>query len=50
MALTLRDVPATAAAEPWAFSVEPGWDSSLPEVVKQARRRRKIPVIDRRSK
>ncbi|MFD0900669.1 hypothetical protein [Actinomadura sediminis] len=50
VALTLRDVPATAAAEPWAFSVEPGWDASLAEVVKQARRRRRIPVIDRRTK
>ncbi|QFG27420.1 hypothetical protein F7P10_31355 [Actinomadura sp. WMMB 499] len=50
VALTLRDVPETAAAEPWAFPVEPGWDASLPEVVKQARRRRRIPVIDRRTK
>ncbi|GGV12109.1 hypothetical protein GCM10010182_35320 [Actinomadura cremea] len=50
VALTLRDLPETAAAEPWAFPVEPGWDASLPEVVRQARRRRRIPVIDRRTK
>ncbi|MEV4007174.1 hypothetical protein [Actinomadura sp. NPDC049753] len=50
VALTMRDVPATAAAVPWCFAVEPGWDATLPEIVKQARRRRRVPVIDRRSR
>ncbi|MGI5416608.1 hypothetical protein [Actinomadura luteofluorescens] len=50
VALTMRDVPATAAAVPWCFAVEPGWDATLPEIVKQARRRRRVPVIDRRNK
>ena len=50
VALTMRDVPATAAAVPWCFAVEPGWDATLPEIVKQARRRRRVPVIDRRVK
>jgi hypothetical protein len=45
----MRDVPATAAAVPWCFAVEPGWDATLPEIVKQARRRRRVPVIDRRN-
>ncbi|MBO2466143.1 hypothetical protein J4709_52145 [Actinomadura sp. LCR2-06] len=50
VALTMRDVPATAAAVPWCFAVGPGWDARLPEIVKQARRRRRVPVIDRRTK
>ncbi|MCP9970679.1 MULTISPECIES: hypothetical protein [Actinomadura] len=50
VALTMRDVPATAAAVPWCFAVEPGWDATLPEIVKEARRRRRVPVIDRRTK
>ncbi|MEV0665127.1 hypothetical protein ACIBI3_40155 [Actinomadura luteofluorescens] len=50
VALTMRDVPATAAAVPWCFAVDPGWDATLPEIVKQARRRRRVPVIDRRNK
>lgn len=50
VALTMRDVPATAAAVPWCFAVEPGWDATLAEIVKQARRRRRVPVIDRRTK
>ncbi|QKG21715.1 hypothetical protein [Actinomadura verrucosospora] len=50
VALTMRDVPATAAAVPWCFAVGPGWDAKLPEIVKQARRRRRVPVIDRRTK
>jgi hypothetical protein len=50
VALTMRDVPDTAAAVPWCFAVEPGWDATLPEIVKQARRRRRVPVIDRRTK
>lgn len=50
VALTMRDVPATEAAVPWCFAVEAGWDATLPEIVKQARRRRRVPVIDRRNK
>ncbi|MFB4310544.1 hypothetical protein [Actinomadura sp. GTD37] len=50
VAFTIRDVPSTAAAVPWCFAVEPGWDATLPEVVKEARRRRRVPVIDRRTK
>jgi hypothetical protein len=50
VALTMRDVPSTAAAVPWCFAVEPGWDATLPEIVKEARRRRGVPVIDRRTK
>lgn len=50
VALTMRDVPATAAAVPWCFAVAPGWDATLPQIVKQARRRRAVPVIDRRKK
>ncbi|WP_433477401.1 hypothetical protein ACQPZP_10295 [Spirillospora sp. CA-142024] len=50
VALTMRDVPSTAAAVPWCFAVEAGWDATLPEIVKQARRRRRVPVIDRRTK
>ncbi|MFD0683162.1 hypothetical protein [Actinomadura fibrosa] len=48
VALTMRDVPATAEAVPWCFAVERGWDATLPQIVKQARRRRPVPVIDRR--
>ncbi|WP_067455481.1 hypothetical protein [Actinomadura macra] len=50
VALTMRDVPATAEAVPWCFAVEAGWDARLPQIVKQARRRRPVPVIDRRLK
>ncbi|GAA2420341.1 hypothetical protein GCM10010191_34470 [Actinomadura vinacea] len=50
VALTLTDVPATAEAAPWCFAVEPGWDAPLREIVSQARRRREIPVIDRRKR
>ncbi|WP_165978608.1 hypothetical protein, partial [Actinomadura darangshiensis] len=50
VALTMRDVPSTAAAVPWCFEVEAGWDATLPEIVKQARRRRRVTVIDRRNK
>ncbi|WP_254715085.1 hypothetical protein [Actinomadura sp. NAK00032] len=50
VALTMRDVPATAAAAPWCFAVEAGWDAALPEIVKEARRRRRVPVVDRRTK
>ncbi|MFA1544947.1 hypothetical protein [Actinomadura chokoriensis] len=50
VAFTIRDVPATAAAVPWCFAVEPGWDATLPEIVKEARLRRRVPVIDRRTK
>jgi hypothetical protein len=50
VALTMRDVPSTAAAVPWCFAVEQGWDATLAEVVKEARRRRRVPVIDRRTK
>ncbi|MFA1540676.1 hypothetical protein [Actinomadura monticuli] len=50
VAFTIRDVPATVAAVPWCFAVEPGWDAALPDIVKEARRRRRVPVIDRRTK
>ncbi|TYK49154.1 hypothetical protein [Actinomadura decatromicini] len=50
VALTMRDVPATAAAVPWCFAVDEGWDATLAQVVKQARRFRRVPVIDRRAK
>jgi hypothetical protein len=50
VALTMRDVPSTAAAVPWCFAVEQGWDATLAEVVKEAGRRRRVPVIDRRTK
>ncbi|TDC58315.1 hypothetical protein E1281_01805 [Actinomadura sp. KC345] len=50
VALTMRDVPATAAAVPWCFAVEQGWDAALPRIVKEARARRRVPVIDRRTK
>ncbi|MFF0524583.1 hypothetical protein ACFYTC_38325 [Actinomadura nitritigenes] len=50
VALTMRDVPATAAAVPWCFAVGPGWDAALPKIVKEARRRRRVPVIDRRTR
>jgi hypothetical protein len=50
IALTLPDVPATREAAAWCFAVEPGWDAPLKEVVVQARRRREIPVVDRRKK
>jgi hypothetical protein len=50
VALTMRDVPATAAAVPWCFAVDQGWDATLPQIVKEARRRRRVPVIDRRTK
>ncbi|NKZ03774.1 hypothetical protein HGB48_08445 [Actinomadura latina] len=50
VALTMRDVPSTAAAVPWCFAVEPAWDATLPQVVKEARRRRRVPVVDRRTK
>ncbi|MEU8800177.1 hypothetical protein [Spirillospora sp. NPDC048819] len=48
--LTMRDVPSTAEAVRWCFAVEPGWDATLPQVVKEARRRRRVPVIDRRTR
>ncbi len=48
--LTMRDVPATAAAVPWCFAVGPGWDATLPQIVKRARRHRAVPVIDRRGR
>ncbi|MQY03625.1 hypothetical protein [Actinomadura macrotermitis] len=57
IALTLSDVPPTAAlpegaaqASRWCFAVRPGWDVTLPELVKQIRQRRPVPVVDRRSK
>ncbi|MFI0483781.1 hypothetical protein [Actinomadura sp. 9N215] len=50
VALTLRDVPATADAVPWSFAVDAAWDATLPQIVKQARRYRRVPVIDRRTK
>ncbi|MGP4023948.1 hypothetical protein [Actinomadura sp. 3N407] len=50
VALTMRDVPATAEAVRWCFAVEQGWDATLPQIVKEARRRRRVPVIDRRTK
>lgn len=50
VALTMRDVPATAAAVPWCFAVDQGWDATLAQVVKQAKRFRGVPVIDRRTK
>ncbi|XRQ11977.1 hypothetical protein ACN3XK_14130 [Actinomadura welshii] len=50
VALTMRDVPATAEAVPWCFAVERGWDATLPQIVKEARARRRVPVIDRRSR
>ncbi len=50
VALTMRDVPATAEAVPWCFGVERGWDASLPRIVKEARARRRVPVIDRRTR
>ncbi|WP_433327630.1 hypothetical protein [Spirillospora sp. CA-294931] len=49
IALTLPDVPATAEALPWCFAIEPGWDATLPQIVKQARRHHETPVIDRRN-
>src|SRR5437868_4474004 len=48
--LTMRDVPATAEAVRWCFAVQPGWDARLPQIVKQARHHRPVPVIDRRTK
>ncbi|WP_243718701.1 hypothetical protein [Actinomadura sp. KC06] len=50
VALTLRDVPSTAEAVPWSFAVHSDWDATLPQIVKQARRYRQVPVIDRRTK
>lgn len=50
VALTIQDVPATREAVPWCFPVEPGWDATLPEIVRQARRRHRVTVIDRRTK
>ncbi|TYB47016.1 hypothetical protein FXF69_15850 [Actinomadura chibensis] len=50
VALTMRDVPATAAAVPWCFAVDQGWDATLAQVVKQAKRFHRVPVIDRRTK
>lgn len=50
VAMTMRDVPVTAEAVPWCFGVERGWDASLPQIVKEARARRRVPVIDRRTK
>ncbi|WP_395111008.1 hypothetical protein [Actinomadura sp. SCN-SB] len=50
VALTLTDVPATAEAASWCFPVEPSWDAPLKEVVVQVRRRREVPVIDRRKR
>ncbi|MFC9972563.1 hypothetical protein ACFVH6_16920 [Spirillospora sp. NPDC127200] len=50
VALTLTDVPATAAAVPWCVPVDASWDASLPEIVRQARRRKEVPVIDRRKR
>ncbi|MFC4050512.1 hypothetical protein ACFOY4_12515 [Actinomadura syzygii] len=49
VALTMRDVPATAAAVPWCFAVDEGWDATLAQVVKRAKRFRRVPVIDRRT-
>ncbi|QXJ26829.1 hypothetical protein AGRA3207_005899 [Actinomadura graeca] len=50
VALTMRDVPATVEAAAWCFAVEPGWDARLPQIVRQARRRRPVPLIDRRAR
>ncbi|WP_242614166.1 hypothetical protein [Actinomadura roseirufa] len=50
VALTLRDVPATAAAVPWCFAVGPGWDAGVAEIVREALLRRPVPVIDRRER
>ncbi|HEY8479633.1 MAG TPA: hypothetical protein VIL71_07370 [Spirillospora sp.] len=50
VALTMRDVPATAEAAAWCFAVERGWDATLRQVVEEARARRRVPVIDRRTR
>ncbi|MEU5884903.1 hypothetical protein [Spirillospora sp. NPDC047279] len=50
VALTLPDVPMTAAAARWCFAIDSGWTASLKEIVSEARRRHEIPVVDRRKK
>ncbi|MFP3961316.1 hypothetical protein SMC26_03210 [Actinomadura fulvescens] len=50
VALTLPDVPATAAAARWCFAVDASWTASLREVVAEVRRRHEIPVVDRRKR
>ncbi|MCP2336531.1 hypothetical protein [Actinomadura rupiterrae] len=51
---TLADVPATTPGMPeatrWSFAVDQSWDTTLPALVKQIRRRHKIPVVDRRTR
>ncbi|WP_019634736.1 hypothetical protein [Actinomadura atramentaria] len=54
--LTLADVPADrlppggAEAVRWCVPVGPRWDTTLPALVKQIRRRHPVPVVDRRTK
>ncbi|MFC0037623.1 hypothetical protein [Actinomadura rayongensis] len=54
--LTLPDVPAdrlpdgAAEALRWCVPVGPRWDATLPDVVKEIRRRHAVPVVDRRTK
>ncbi|WP_084337900.1 hypothetical protein [Actinomadura oligospora] len=54
IAFTLADVPATTPGMPeatrWCFGVEPGWDTTLPVLVREIRRRHKVPVVDRRTR
>ncbi|RFU41137.1 hypothetical protein DZF91_13450 [Actinomadura logoneensis] len=54
VAFTLADVPATTPgmreAARWCVGVEQGWDTTLPTLVKEIRRRRKVPVVDRRAR
>ncbi|MBW8481358.1 hypothetical protein K1Y72_03170 [Actinomadura sp. PM05-2] len=57
VALTLSDIPPSAGlpagagrAHEWCVLVQPGWDVTLPELVKQIRARRPLPVVDRRSR
>lgn len=54
IAFTLADVPATTPGMPeatrWCFGVEPGWDTTLPTLVKEIRRHKKVPVVDRRTR
>ncbi|GAA0564173.1 hypothetical protein [Actinomadura livida] len=50
VAMTMRDVPVTAEAVQWCFAVERNWDANLPRIVKEARARHRVPVIDRRTK
>ncbi|GAA1535615.1 hypothetical protein GCM10009678_17590 [Actinomadura kijaniata] len=47
VALTLTDLPHTAPAARWCVPVD---REALPRVVREARRRREVPVIDRRNR